>query len=81
MHLQMAMEGNLTRVDKHTIQYKGGSPQMEFLLEYRLPPLGECSRNLSVPVYQMALVWDTAFSFSEFFGDFYNALAHFMMGD
>ena len=35
-------------------------------LVYRLPPLGECS-DLSVSVHQLALLWEAAFSFSEFF--------------
>ena len=35
--------------------------------KHRLPPLGECSRNPSVSVYQLALLWEAAFSFSEFF--------------
>ena len=33
---------------------------------YRLPPLGECSRNPSVSVYQLALLREAAFGFSEF---------------
>ena len=31
------------------------------------PPLGECSRNPSVSVHQLALVWEADFGFSEFF--------------
>ena len=31
------------------------------------PPLGECSRNLSVSGYQLALLWEAAFGFSGFF--------------
>ena len=33
----------------------------------RLPSLGECSRSTSVSVYQLALLWEAVFSFSEFF--------------
>ena len=36
-------------------------------LQYRLPPLGECARNPSVSVYQLALLWEAALGFSEFF--------------
>ena len=52
-------------------------------LYYRLPPMGECSRNLSVSVYQLALLWEAAFGFSEFFffEDSFNMFAHFVMGD
>ena len=49
-------------------------------LQYRLPPLCECSRNPSVSVYHLVLLWEPAFSFSEFFWRF-NTFAHFMMGD
>ena len=34
---------------------------------YRLPPLGEYSRTPSVSVYQLALLWEAVFGFSEFF--------------
>ena len=54
--------------------YEGGKPpKWNYLLEgeplviYKLPPLGECSRNPSVSVYQLALLWEAAFCFSEFF--------------
>ena len=36
-------------------------------LWYRLPLLGECSRNTSVSVYLLALLWEAAFGSSEFF--------------
>ena len=35
--------------------------------KYRLPLLGEGSRNPSVSVYQLVLLWDAVFSFSECF--------------
>ena len=35
-------------------------------LEDRLPPLGECSRNPSVSLYQLELLWEAVFGFSEF---------------
>ena len=54
--------------------YEGGPKQKwNYLLEdrpvvwYRLPQLGECSRNPCVSVYQLALLWEAAFSFSDFF--------------
>ena len=37
------------------------------LLKYRLCFLNECSRNASLSVYQLALFWEAAFSFSEIF--------------
>ena len=36
-------------------------------LQYRLPLLGECSRDASVSVYQLVVLWEAAFGFSEFF--------------
>ena len=36
-------------------------------LYYRLPPLGECSRNPSVSVYQLVLLLEAALDFNEFF--------------
>ena len=36
-------------------------------LQYRLPLLGECSRNPSVSVHQLALLWEAAFAVSDFF--------------
>ena len=36
-------------------------------LYYRLPLLGECSRNPSVSVYQLVLLWEAELGFSEFF--------------
>ena len=51
----------------------GGTPQnWNYLMEggplqYRLPPLGECSRNPSVSVHQLALLWEAALTFSELF--------------
>ena len=50
-------------------------------LQYRLPILGECSRNPSVSVHQLALLWEAAFSFSEFFFEnSFNLFAHYIMG-
>ena len=51
---------------------RGAPKPLNYLLEgrhhvNRLPPLGECSRNPPVSVYQLALLWEAAFSFSEFF--------------
>ena len=44
--------------------------------------LGGCSRNPSVSMYQLSLLWESVFSFSEFFfEDFCNAFAYFTMGD
>ena len=52
-------------------------------LQYRLTPLGECSKNASISVYQQMLLWDAAFGFNDFFffGDSFNSFAHFIMGD
>ena len=36
-------------------------------LQYRLPLLGVCSRNPSVPVHQLVVLWKERFGFSEFF--------------
>ena len=36
-------------------------------LQYTVPLLGECSRNLCVSVYQLALLGEAVFGFSEFF--------------
>ena len=52
--------------------HKGGPKNCNYLLEggplqYRLPPLGECARNPSAPVRQLALLGEAAFGFSEFF--------------
>ena len=46
-----------------------GSPFIDelFYLLYRLHPLGECSRNPSVSVYQLVLLWEVVFNYSEFF--------------
>ena len=35
-------------------------------LKYRCPSLGECSRNPSVSVHQLALLWEATFSSSKF---------------
>ena len=55
------------------IYIQGGTPQKLELslrgwapLQYRLPLLCECSRNPSVSVYQLALLREAAFGFSEF---------------
>ena len=48
-------------------------PKWNYLLEGGLlavqasPSLGKCSRNPSVSVYQLAMLWEAAFSFSDFF--------------
>ena len=42
---------------------------------YRLPLLGECSRNPSVSVCQLALLWEAVFSFSELFWKTLHAFA------
>ena len=49
-------------------------------LKYRLPPLGECSRNPSVSVYQLALLWEAVLSFSEFFWRFFQHVCPFHDG-
>ena len=52
--------------------YEGGTPPNGIIfwrtgpLWYRLPPLGEFSRNPSVSVHQLAL-WEAAFGISAFF--------------
>ena len=63
-----------------------GDPQNGILfwrsgpLLYRLHPLGVCSRNPSVSVYHLVLLWEAEFGFSEFFFEHsYNMFAHFMM--
>ena len=69
--------------------YEGGPKQKwNYLLEdkpvvwYRLPQLGECSRNPCVSVYQLALLWEAAFSFSDFFfEDSLKEFVHLMMCD
>ena len=51
-------------------------------LHYRLAPLGKCSRNPSVSVYQVAIVVRGSVWLQWIFlEDFFNAFAHFMMGD
>ena len=51
-------------------------------LWYRLPPLGKCSRNPSVSVYQLMVLWEATIGFSEFyFEDSFNAFVHFMISD
>ena len=47
-------------------------PPWNYLLEggplsYRLPLLGECSRNPSVAVHQLALLWEATCSFNAYF--------------
>ena len=49
------------RQNTRIIFWRGGT------LSYRFSPPGESSRNLSVSVYQLALLWETMFSFSEIF--------------
>ena len=53
-------------------KYGGEPPKMELPsggrpLVVQASPLGECSRNPSVSVYQLALLWEAVFSFSEYF--------------
>ena len=36
-------------------------------LKYRLHRIGECSKNPSVSVYQLVVLWEATFSFSEFY--------------
>ena len=47
----------------HTVYEVWPPPKQELFLGDRLPPLGECSRNLSVSVHQLALLWEAAFKF------------------
>ena len=49
-------------------------------MEYRLPPLGECSRNPSVSVNHLVVLWEAVFSLIEFFWRL-STFAHFTMGD
>ena len=48
---------------------------------FRFPLLDECSRNSFASVYQLVLLWEAAFSFSEVFSKTFKEFAHFMMGD
>ena len=63
--------------------YKGGSPQNGMIfwrvspLLYRLALLDECSRNPSVSMFQVAVLWEAVFGFSEFYLNTLSMLAHF----
>ena len=43
-------------------------------------PLGECSRNLSVSVYQLVMLWEAVFGFSEFFWRLFQCVCPFHNG-
>ena len=43
-------------------------------------PLGECSRNLSVSVYQLVMLWEAVFGFSEFFWRLFQSICPFHDG-
>ena len=72
----------------NVVVYKGDHKNWNYLLsghpliKYRLPPLGECSRNPSVSVYQLALLWEAVSGYSDFFffEDSFQVFAHFMSG-
>ena len=56
------------------VSYKVGTPKNGIIfwragpLKHKLPPLGKCSRNPSVSVYQqLALLWEAVLGFSELF--------------
>ena len=58
----------------YDIAFTRGDPKMTRIIFWRagtlwcrLPPLGEYSRNPSVSVYQLVLLWEAAFGFSELF--------------
>ena len=75
-------------LSKLLLIYEWGSKQYQnYLLEggpllVQTSPLHECSRKPSVSVCQLVLLWEAAFSFSEFFLlNSFNVFAHFMMGD
>ena len=57
----------------------GGPTKMGPLL-YRLPALGECSRNQSVSVHQLVVLWATVFGFSEFFLGLFQHVCPFHYG-
>ena len=44
------------------------------------PPLGECSKNPYVLVYQLALLWEAEFGFSEFFWRLFQYVCLFHYG-
>ena len=63
----------------------GGVPQKPRIiswrvgpLQYRLPPLGECCKN---QLYQLVVLREAAFGFSDIFWKTLSTFAHFMMGD
>ena len=45
------------------------------------PTIGECSGNPSVSARQVAVLWEAAFSFSDFFLKTFKVFAHIMMDD
>ena len=78
----------LRKTDPRKIEYmRGDTPKnrINFLrvgpLQYRLPLLGECSRNSSVSLYQLMMLREAALSISNFFTYSFNVFAHFMMSD
>ena len=73
--------------DFTSLHTRGGPQKRNYLLGavpfwYGLPLLGEHSRDPSVAVCQLALLWEVLFSFSEFFLKTVSMhFAQFMMGD
>ena len=64
----------------------GTQKNQNYLLEVRplvvqAPPLGEYSWNPSVSLYQLVVLQEAAFGFSEFFENSFSAFTHFMMAD
>ena len=66
--------------------YTSGDPKNGIIfwrvgpLQNRLPPLSECSGNPSVSMYQLALLWEAAFLFSEFFWRLFQHVCSFHDG-
>ena len=63
----------------------GTNKNWNYLLEdgslvVQASPLGECSRNPSVSVYQLALLWEAVFGFSEVFGRLFQCVCPFHDG-
>lgn len=44
------------------------------------PCLSECSRNPSLSVHELVVVWEPAFSFNKFFWRIFQCVSHFTMG-
>ena len=67
--------------------YERRPPKLNYLLKggplvvQASPTLGGCSRNPSVSVYQLVLLWEAALALVKFFEDTFSVFAHFMMGD